>query len=1287
MKFRNRSLPWTWFGWRALALSTVFIAAAVVSAQGQMQFQRLKSFGIAGQQGAVPFAPLIQASDGALYGTTEGGGNRGQGTVFRLNPDGSGYTELKSFSGASGDGGSPKAALVQGGDGALYGTTAYGGSAGCGTVFKLNPDGSGYTVLKSFTGTAGDGSAPMAALLQGSDGALYGTTADGGSAGYGTVFKLNLDGSGYAVLKSFSRTGGDGRYPYAALLQASDGALYGTTAYGGSAGYGTVFKLNMDGSGYAVLKSFSATGGDGRYPYAALSQASDGALYGTTSGGGSAGDGAVFKLDLDGSGYTVLMSFPLFRGDPRAGLLQASDGALYGTTVSGGYGGTVFKVNLDGSDYTVLKEFSGTGGDGRAPFAAMLQASDGVLYGTTAYGDVDDPSGAGTVFKLNPDGSGYTVIRRFDPRWDEPRYPQAAPLQASDGALYGTTSHGGSADLGTVYKLNPDGTGYTVLKSFENGPDGVEPFSALIQASDGALYGTARLGGATPWGYGAGTVFKLNPDGSGNAVLMSFPPGEGYPWAALMQGSDGALYGTTYGGSSGGGGYGTVFKLNLDGSGYTVLKRFSAWDDGGGNPTAALVQGSDGALYGTTSQYPSPDGYGTVFKLNPDGSGYTVLKTFTGTDGDGANPHEALVQGSDGVLYGTTSYGGSGGGGTVFKLNLDGSGYAVLRSFTGTDGDGAYPFGTLVQGSDGALYGTTNNGGTDDYGTVFRLNTDGSGYTQLKRFTGGPDGAGPYGGLIQGTDGALYGTATYGGDCDFGVVFRLAVPDDDADGVSDPIEDGAPNGGDGNADGIRDALQPNVSSLPNAVDGQYVTLVSPAGTTLADVRAVAVPAEGPPAGAAFPVGFFEFTVKGLVPGGGTVVTLVLPAGTVANTYYKYGPVPADVTAHWYAFPFDGTTGAQLPAGQALLYLVDGQRGDDDLAANGEIRDLGGPALVNGPPTVNAHGPYAVDEGGSVTLTATGSDPDGDVLTYGWDLNGDGVFEHMAQSVTFSAAGLDGPREYPVAARVFDTWGLQATSWTSVTVRNAKPSVGAIAGPGAPTPVNKPVAVRASFADPGVLDTHTAVWAWGDGRTSVGTVTESGGSGTVDGTHSYAAAGTYTVTLSVADKDGGTGQSVLRVVVASGPRVLKAQIRDALAAMVPTLSYAGDRTKLQGVVAHLNTSLEASRWIDDSHVTKGAQGEGVFNEEKAAVIDLKALRTGNKSGVAPAVFQSFIDRLVAIDRELAATAINDAVARRGSAAKIKTAGTELTNGDVDASKDYPDKAIDHYKNAWKNAVAA
>ena len=146
MKFRNRSLPWTWFGWRALALSTVFIAAAVVSAQGQMQFQRLKSFGIAGQQGAVPFAPLIQASDGALYGTTEGGGNRGQGTVFRLNPDGSGYTELKSFSGASGDGGSPKAALVQGGDGALYGTTDQGGSnlGGTGNIpYRLSAETAG----------------------------------------------------------------------------------------------------------------------------------------------------------------------------------------------------------------------------------------------------------------------------------------------------------------------------------------------------------------------------------------------------------------------------------------------------------------------------------------------------------------------------------------------------------------------------------------------------------------------------------------------------------------------------------------------------------------------------------------------------------------------------------------------------------------------------------------------------------------------------------------------------------------------------------------------------------------------------------------------------------------------------------------------------------------------------------------------------------------------------------------------------------------------------------------
>ncbi len=259
--------------------------------------------------------------------------------MFTLNKDGSGFRVLHSFAGSGGDGQHPFAGLIEGSDGALYGTTVGGGSNGVGTAFTLNKDGSRYGVLHNFHTNGFDGANPFAGLVEGSDGALYGTTRDGGSNGVGTVFTLNRDGSRYGVLLSFRPDGFDGQNPSAGLVEGSDGALYGTTCNGGSNGVGTVFTLNRDGSCYGVLCSFRPDGSDGQNPSAGLLEGSDGILYGTTYNGGSNGVGTVFKLNKDGRAYTAVLSFGGLGGDganSSAGLVEGSDGALYGTTVGGG---------------------------------------------------------------------------------------------------------------------------------------------------------------------------------------------------------------------------------------------------------------------------------------------------------------------------------------------------------------------------------------------------------------------------------------------------------------------------------------------------------------------------------------------------------------------------------------------------------------------------------------------------------------------------------------------------------------------------------------------------------------------------------------------------------------------------------------------------------------------------------------------------------------------------------------------------------------------------------------
>jgi len=231
----------------------------------------------------------MQASDGNLYGTTtKGGANSNAGTVYKITTAGA-ETVMWSF-GGSGDGVNPYASPIQASDGNLYGTTYGGGANGAGTVFKITTAGA-ETVLWSFGGS-GDGALPDSGLMQASDGNLYGTTTSGGTNGAGTVFKITTAGA-ETVLWSFGGSG-DGAKPYGGLIQASDGNLYGTTYGGGANGAGTVFKITTTGA-ETVLWSFGGSG-DGVNLDGALMQASDGNLYGTTYGGGANGAGTVFNI-------------------------------------------------------------------------------------------------------------------------------------------------------------------------------------------------------------------------------------------------------------------------------------------------------------------------------------------------------------------------------------------------------------------------------------------------------------------------------------------------------------------------------------------------------------------------------------------------------------------------------------------------------------------------------------------------------------------------------------------------------------------------------------------------------------------------------------------------------------------------------------------------------------------------------------------------------------------------------------------------------------------------------
>ncbi|HVV70309.1 MAG TPA: choice-of-anchor tandem repeat GloVer-containing protein [Verrucomicrobiae bacterium] len=396
---------------------TASLASLLCGPAKAQPFSNLHSFaGDPSPEGAYPSAGLVLFGS-TLFGTTDWAGvDLGGGTIFKINTDGTGFEVIYSFSPGDPprglvhtnvDGSAPSTRLVLSGA-TLYGTTRTGGQSANGTVFRINIDGSNFGILHDFSAvdasalTNADGARPEVPLVLSGD-TLYGGTCEGGSYGGGTVFKIKTDGTEFATLHSFSAlsnypdtfawTNADGNFPVGLTL--SSGTLYGTTMQGGLAGRGVVFKVNTDGSGFAVVHNFSGT--DLSFPLAPPALLGR-TLYGSTYAGGAYNYGGLFKVNTDGTGLTCLHSFNGADGsDPRAGLTLWGD-ILFGTTFEGGgYGrGSVFKLRTDGTGFANLYSFPARSA-GALPKSGPLVLSDGSLYGTTLRGGKSD---VGTVFRL-----------------------------------------------------------------------------------------------------------------------------------------------------------------------------------------------------------------------------------------------------------------------------------------------------------------------------------------------------------------------------------------------------------------------------------------------------------------------------------------------------------------------------------------------------------------------------------------------------------------------------------------------------------------------------------------------------------------------------------------------------------------------------------------------------------------------------------------------------------------------------------------------------------------------
>lgn len=788
----------------------------------------LYNFGTVSGDGASPNGSLIFDAAGNLYGTVTGGGAHGEGAVFELTPGksaGGAWTEkiLYSFQAGTTDGGAPQnVTLVRDSKGNLYGTTqywgAYGSSLTGGTVFELSPQTDGTwkeQMIYSF-GSGNDGAVPVSGVTMDAAGNLYGTTEFGGTHGDGTVYELSPASGGTwkeKVLHNFylDATNGatDGAYPYDPVILDSSGNLYGTTKNGGAnpTYLGIVFELSPSASGewtLNVLHTFTgdpfgtAPVPDGDYPQGGLMFDAAGNLYGTTTGGGTGGQGGVFVMTPGPNGWSekLLYSFAAALSDghvPYAAVGFDAAGNLYGTTSGGGSNsagayGTVFEI---AGVTTAQPTFSpAPGAYTTAQSVKITTATSGATIYYTLNGSANPIKYTGAISV-----SASTIISAYA---TSPTLPRSQ--SATAGYQIGTVTAAPEfspaagtysiAQSVTITDADPHATIYYAINGTPTTSSTKYTGPIAVKTSE-TIEAIATASGLTESAVVSAdyTITPVTPPGE--VVLYSFGASttDGtVPSAGVIFDSKGNLYGTTTDG--GANKKGSVYELSpQSGGGWreTVIYSFGAITNDAVAPNAALVFDSNGNLYGTTAQG-GAIGQGTVFELSLSGSTWTenVIWSFGLTTTDGEVPEAGLVFDSKGNLYGTTYQGGanttwaegSGGWGTVFELSPPASGTTkwtekILYAFGYlSQTDGYFPTAGVIFDSKGNLYGTTSDGSSgqdlEGGGSVFKLSPTTSGpwkETVLYSFGGGsPNGYSPEGGLIMDGSGNLYGTAHSGGN-------------------------------------------------------------------------------------------------------------------------------------------------------------------------------------------------------------------------------------------------------------------------------------------------------------------------------------------------------------------------------------------------------------------------------------------------------------------------------------------------------------------------------------------
>ena len=694
-----------------------------------------------------------------LWGTLPYGGNTESGVVYEIGLDGNDLNVIHDFPRFNGE--RPRGKLLYADNGKFYGIAEGGFGTFGSIIYEYDPQSDVFTIIHDFFDpeTSHSLSASLGSLIQHSNGKIYGLTQSGGTHNDGQLFEYDLQNNTLSIKVEFEVVS-KGDIPLGILTEASDGKLYGVTYEGGTHGLGVLYVYDPATNIFAVLKNFDGLS-IGANPHDCPLQASNGKLYGMTRTGGVSDLGVIYEYDIGTNAITKKHDFDgVATGTgPETKFCQASNGLLYAMTFQGGTHdmGVLFEYDIISG--TVTKKLDFYEAIGRLPGGSLIEYSDGLLYGMTSNGGISD---RGVLFRYDPANGSITKLMDFYDEFGE--VPYSTLTVGPDGNLFAVTYWGGIYPTGGVlFEYKPVNGIYTKRFDFRYAPDGSTPFSDLMKAADGMIYGTTYTGGDLF----AGTIYRINPDDQSfeNVYYFDYFNNGGSPFGGLIQAPNGMLYGMADGGTN----YdGVIYAFDPVSLSLIVLHHFDNLLSGT-DPKDKLLQVSDDKLYGLTMRGGLNDD-GVIFEYDIATSTFTKLFDFLNVT-SGKEPQGGLMQAANGKLYGLTSGGGSFGNGVLFEYNPMTYEYIIKVHFDGLN-KGGYPVGTLLEFGDNKLYGLTASGGTNSMGVLFVYDAESETFSKLFNFNGAATGMVPVSTLMAASNNKIYGTTQMGGMYNCGVAFE-----------------------------------------------------------------------------------------------------------------------------------------------------------------------------------------------------------------------------------------------------------------------------------------------------------------------------------------------------------------------------------------------------------------------------------------------------------------------------------------------------------------------------------